>query len=411
MSKNCTFLLASWWLFGPFVFPAGCSQPDNAPRVTILDRTSADPSPVPNSTGGSASTSSGGGTAIDTGGAEPNSNAPITGLSNRTWNWVPFEDAHCRSGSSTGIGINPNPASDKLLILLEGGGACFDAATCGLTISIYGSDLFSKFAVDDQHGGGAGVFNRNDPANPVRDWNFVYVPYCTGDVHAGNNPQGVIDTLKPQQFVGYVNMGLYLKRIVPTFPGMTQVLLTGVSAGGFGALANYVQVAKKFDPVPISLLDDSGPPMDDPVLPACLAQTFARTWNLDQTVQRDCGSDCTDTSHLLIDFLKHVSKIYPDVPFGLIESTGDWVISIFFGFGQNDCSGFSQLAEATFTAGVQDIRAQMAGQSNFGAFLFPGLEHTTLLDSTTFDTRVAADVKLTDYIAALLNGQVTSVGP
>jgi hypothetical protein len=271
--------------------------------------------------------------------------------------------------------------------------------------------LFSKFAVDDQHGGGAGVFNRNDPANPVRDWNFVYVPYCTGDVHAGNNPQGVIDTLKPQQFVGYVNMGLYLKRIVPTFPGMTQVLLTGVSAGGFGALANYVQVAKKFDPVPISLLDDSGPPMDDPVLPACLAQTFARTWNLDQTVQRDCGSDCTDTSHLLIDFLKHVSKIYPDVPFGLIESTGDWVISIFFGFGQNDCSGFSQLAEATFTAGVQDIRAQMAGQSNFGAFLFPGLEHTTLLDSTTFDTRVAADVKLTDYIAALLNGQVTSVGP
>ena len=82
------------------------------------------------------------------------------------------------------------------------------------------------------------------------------MPYCTGDVHAGNNPQGVIDTLKPQQFVGYVNMGLYLKRIVPTFPGMTQVLLTGVSAGGFGALANYVQVAKEFDPIPVSLLDD-----------------------------------------------------------------------------------------------------------------------------------------------------------
>ncbi len=26
-----------------------------------------------------------------------------------------------------------------------------------------------------------------DPQNPVRDWNFIYVPYCDGSVHMGDN--------------------------------------------------------------------------------------------------------------------------------------------------------------------------------------------------------------------------------
>ncbi len=297
------------------------------------------------------------------------------------------------------------------MILLEGGGACFDATTCSLNNSAYGQPEFVQFAGDAQYGGGAGVFNRNDAANPVKDWNFVYVPYCTGDVHAGNNPQGTIESLSTQQFVGYTNMSLYLRRIAPTFPGITQVLLTGISAGGFGALANYVQVARVFDPVPVALLDDSGPPMDEPFVPACLANLFSQTWGLDKTVQADCGDDCPDTSHLLIDYLKHVSKSYPNIPFSLVDSTGDWVISVFFGYGDNDCTDLAVLPEATFTAGLQDLRSQMAGQINFGAYVFSGTDHTTLLDSMTFDSRVAADTKLTDYIARLLDGQVSNVGP
>ncbi len=54
---------------------------------------------------------------------------------------------------------------------------------------------------------------------------------------------------------------------------MTKVLLTGISAGGFGAAANYPQVARAFAPVPVYDLDDSGPPgAEDPYLPKCLQQ-------------------------------------------------------------------------------------------------------------------------------------------
>jgi hypothetical protein len=54
---------------------------------------------------------------------------PITGLTIGAWTWVPFPRALCRDGSSTGIGVNLGN-SDHLMIFVEGGGACFNLATC-----------------------------------------------------------------------------------------------------------------------------------------------------------------------------------------------------------------------------------------------------------------------------------------
>jgi hypothetical protein len=296
------------------------------------------------------------------------------------------------------------------MILLAGGGACFNATTCGLSSLAFGESDFVAL-LDASQGGGPGIFNRDDANNPVRDWSFVYVPYCTGDVHAGNNPEGSISGVGAQQFVGYVNLGLYLQRILPTFPGVVQVLLTGVSAGGFGAFANYVQVRRYFGSVPVVMLDDSGPPMDTPYVADCLARQFVTLWSLDRTILVDCGADCPDSSHYLIDLTQHIVKSYPSAPFALVESTGDSVISMFFGFGASDCTGFAALSEATFAAGLQDIRTRLGSYANFGAYVFSGTDHTTLLSASTFDTRVVANRSLTDYIAALLEGQVSNVGP
>ena len=95
----------------------------------------------------------------------------------------------------------------------------------------------------------------------------------------------------------------------------------------------------------------------------------------------------------------------------LIDSTGDSVISIFFGFGSNDCTAFAALSPETFAAGLEDVRSQMAPYSNFGSFVFTGTDHTTLLRAAAFPTRTAGAAKLTDFISNLLSGQVTNVGP
>ena len=198
----------------------------------------------------------------------------------------------CRDGSPAGIYVHYGTAN-KLFIYLEGGGACSSPTFCS----------HNPAAVDQAFGGGAptqgqtiggslgqvtggpymapyvptaasgltaayspGIFDFTNSANPVKDWSGVYVPYCTGDVHFGTADgvtiptDGVLAALPNQHFVGYLNMQKFIGHIVPTFPGLTQVLLTGASAGGFGAGLNFGMVQDSFGSVPVTVLDDSGPP-------------------------------------------------------------------------------------------------------------------------------------------------------
>lgn len=341
--------------------------------------------------------------------------AVITEANPETWTWVPFAGAKCRDGSTTGIGVNFNPASTKLMIFLEGGGACFNSLTCSENPSSFGAtDFPGRFPAGD--GGvpetGNGILDRN-AANPVGDWNFVYVPYCTGDIHAGNNPAGVVPGVSgTQAFVGYANVDLYLQRLVPTFASATQVLLTGASGGGFGAAANYVHVQRAFGSVPVDLIDDSGPPMESPYLATCLQTENRAIWNLDPTVGADCGGDCNDPASFFLDFAKHAAKTYPKRQLGLLESTDDGTITEFFGFGASNCTTVlpQQLSAATFTAGLDDIRTQLAGETNVGSFYFTGTKHTSLEDPSYY-TRTGGTTLLTAWVGALVGGSTSNVGP
>jgi hypothetical protein len=330
--------------------------------------------------------------------------SPITGLTAGAWTWVPFPQARCRDGSSTGIGVNLG-TSDHLMIFLEGGGGCLNAATCGANPSSFDAAAFDSRVAStvDEVGLNAGILDRTNASNPVKDWSFVYVPYCTGDYHAGNNVTTVPGVGgAPQQFVGYTNLGLYLDRLVPTFHDATQVLLAGVSAGGFGASLDYARVAAAFGGTPVTLLDDSGPFMEAPYFPTCLQDEVRALWGLDGTVLRDCDGDCTSDGSIFLDLVKHASNAYPSVGLGLAESTEDsTVIS-----GWNaPCSDAGPLNDPTFTAGLADIREQLASNSRYEEFLFAGTDHTTI-QSAAFYTRRSGiqGLSMTDWVAGLLGG-------
>src|SRR5947207_12825137 len=83
-------------------------------------------------------------------------------------------------------------------------------------------------------------FDRHDDTNPFRNDSFVFVPYCTGDVHAGSKPDANYGG-RITHPVGYQNMTAYLTRPVPTVSSASPGILSGARAGGFGALAKWVQ--------------------------------------------------------------------------------------------------------------------------------------------------------------------------
>ncbi len=342
----------------------------------------------------------------------------ITGVTPETWTFIPFPESHCRDGSTTGLGVNFNPASQNLLIYLEGGGACFNATTCGVNPASFGAtDFPTRFPTVGDSGvpqSGNGILDRT-AANPVNDWNFVYVPYCTGDIHAGNNPAGVVDGLPTQQFVGYQNMDLFLQRIVPTFSAASHVLLTGISGGGFGAAANYIHTQRAFGSVPVDMLDDSGPFMEDPYLPACLQNQVRALWGIDATVGADCAGHCNDPEAFFLDFAKYAVTSHPTRHFGLLDSLGDGTITSFFGFGADDCTGFQEEPASMFAAGLGDIRTQVP-EANLGTFYFTGTDHTSLADDSFYQRSTSsldggASVALTAWVGSLVAGSPYNAGP
>jgi hypothetical protein len=294
------------------------------------------------------------------------------------------------------------------MVFLDQGGSCFNLPTCLLNASAAGPDDFIPQT--------EGIFNRNDPDNPVRDWSFVFVPYCSGDVHAGKQPDGSVDGVGPQQFLGYTNLDAFLSRVVPTFASARQVLFAGSSAGGFGVLLNADHVAQWFAPIPVTALSDSGPPMPNSVVEPCLEQAWYDTWGLGQGALADCGADCPSTSDYMIDNVLHFGWRYPSYRGGLISSAHDATVSWFFSFGQNGCQG-GTIAPADFQAGLLAVRGQLAAQGTpFGTYYISDPNHVMdsrhiwLMSDDGFAATVNG-VSLKQWLAGLIAGTVSHVGP
>ena len=326
-----------------------------------------------------------------------------------SWTFIPVPEAKCRDGSSTGIGVRLHPGATQVAIYFEGGGACFHDASCAINDVLQSWDE-SAFNAWVAATGSAGIFDTTRDDNPLRGWNMVYVPYCTGDVHAGAREHVDVPgdaAPKDQMFVGYTNVGYYLQRLVPTFAGATHVLVTGISAGGFGAAFNYDRIAQAFCGARVTLVDDSGPPMSDSYLAPCLQKRWRELWNLDSTLPADCAA-CRGQPDGggIVNYVDYLAKKYPSQQLGLISSSQDSIISLFFGYGQNDCAGLTgpsaPLPAATFQAGLDELRAKYFSQPNLGSYIVPSISHTWTT-ALTFYTTTVQSTPLPQWMNEMVN--------
>ncbi|MFO0550488.1 MAG: pectin acetylesterase-family hydrolase [Polyangiaceae bacterium] len=348
--------------------------------------------------GGNPTTGGAGGGDTGGGGAGGGGASPIEVAENE-WTYVEFPNTQCMTGSTTGIGVNFTSTSKDVVIFLEGGNACFNLVSCSATAhkNGYSGDIFAS---EQPYNDYADYFDRTKATNPWKDYNYVYVPYCTGDVHAGDahdvDVAGIV-----RQFQGFRNMGEFLKRIVATFPDAEHVVLSGFSAGGFGAAYNYDQVAQAFGPnVDVTLIDDSGPPMASDFVAPCLQKHLYDLWGLGNTLPAGC-TDCNNVDGTFTEeFMRYIIDTYPDARLGLISSEDDKTISNFWGFGEMDCSQIEAAPlpypAGKYKAGLEDLRDRVGAGSNFRLYMIPGNEHVWLdngLDMVTID-----GVKLEDWV-------------
>ena len=324
------------------------------------------------------------------------------------WIWVDFPEARCRDGSGAGIGVRYG-LENKLVIFFEGGGACFNQISCLTNPSKYSP---SDFAGWKDGGGRGGIFNPDNPDNPVGEWSFVYVPYCTGDVHAGSRPDGTVSGAGgPQQFVGYLNVEAFLERIYPTFKGADHILVTGVSAGGFGAALNYARISDAFKGE-VTLLDDSAPPMADMYLAPCLQKQWREAWGLDAAIPAGCDECFPADGGGLANIVSYLGEAYPNEVHGLISSEQDQVIRTFYGFGGNNCTAIlPNMSGAEYKAGLYDLRdTYLDAGGLWGSFITTGDAHTFIGGSAFYTLEVSGKL-LVDWVQDLLVGDTAHIAP
>ncbi|MBS1149599.1 MAG: hypothetical protein H6Q89_1297 [Myxococcaceae bacterium] len=304
--------------------------------------------------GGGVAGGAGGGTATDAG-------TPIA-APNETWTWVDFPGSACGNGVATGIGVNLTSQSTDVVIYLQGGGACWDNTTCFVINSAanvssgYGA---TQFASDTSKG--ASFFDRSRTDNPFRTASFVFVPYCTGDVHGGDAVQTYNSALPNKKLFhkGRVNLAEFLARLKPTFPAAQHVYLSGSSAGAFGAQINYPQVAAAFPSAEVHLLADSGQ-MINPS--GTLLSTWVASWALVNPVGcANCYSDFTKLPQWL-------AATYPNRRFALLAYTQDNVLRQFFAYSAVD---YETQTRALLTAVYNPT-------THAKYFLLAGTSHTML---------------------------------
>ncbi|MCB0644121.1 MAG: hypothetical protein KDC44_20900 [Phaeodactylibacter sp.] len=337
---------------------------------------------------------------------EVNSDNPFEEAENDpgSWSWIPVDGMDCRGFSGTGIGVRIQENTTKLLIYLEGGGACFNEFTCDNNPAAYGSNIFFGWTVAV---GNSGIFSKVNSANPVRNWNAVYIPYCSGDLHGGNNPE--VSGSGSRNFVGFNNVATALDLIAPYFSEVEEVLLTGSSAGGVGTFFNFPQVAEAFPGIPVHLINDSGPFLEaDSALAPCLQQVWRDSFQL--VLPNNCSGCAQANGDGLENLYSHLSTAYPDSRFGLICHLEDGVLRNFFGYGQEDCAnlggGFPQLPEGILSIGLTSLRDnRLVPAGNWSTFYLEGTDHVTISNSKYYDSS-AGGKAIAEWVDDLLGGVV-----
>jgi Pectinacetylesterase len=143
---------------------------------------------------------------------------------------VPGGDCACADGSEFNVWVREADPT-KVVLFLEGGGACFDATTCAFADS---SPCDWNISPDDDPALMSGIFDFSNSENPFADHSFVYVPYCTGDVHLGNLTRDYAPDLTVEH-VGFVNGLTGLGLLADSFQSAEDVVVVGESAGAVAA--------------------------------------------------------------------------------------------------------------------------------------------------------------------------------
>jgi hypothetical protein len=304
----------------------------------------------------------------------------------------------CARGDRFAFYVHPGTVN-KVVVDFMGGGACWDQTTCSIADAIFTDtiDWIADAVADNETF--SGIYDKTQPDNPVADWYHVVIPYCTGDLHWGNNIEtyGTGGTSFAINHVGATNTQFVLDWVYENFTGPDEFLVTGCSAGSYGAALWSASVADHYPESQVTQFGDSGA--------GIITDQFFRdsfpSWNAEEAFPfwiSSLNPDETDIYSMnLADLYTEIATAVPTMHLSQFNTTYDRTqVRYFEAMGGGGALEWS----SQMIAMVDDIEARA---SNFCSYRGQGNQHCILGNENlyTFD---ADGTLFVDWLADLLGG-------
>ena len=186
---------------------------------------------------------------------KPADNVPLTAIQPYQWNKIDLNIGTVSSDGSPYYVWARKGEQPNWIIFFSGGGIAWDGPSAEepiqLTNLLRGKDPGNYFAnipfymltmLD-------GLLAHDREENPFRDWNVLYIPYATGDLHIGDRValyEGTDGETLTMRYNGRHNVQAALAWLYDHVENPEKLLVAGESAGAFGAAFWAEEIANHY---------------------------------------------------------------------------------------------------------------------------------------------------------------------
>jgi hypothetical protein len=322
----------------------------------------------------------------------------------------------CMNGSPYSFFVKRGSVN-RLVMYYQGGGACWNQNTCSIplcdtTVDPSGGDNPNDSA--NHYGFG----DLSNPLNPFKDWNIVFVAYCSCDIHYGDAVQDYADAnaTRPIHVVhhGFHNAKVAEKWAREHFVNPEMVFVIGSSAGAYGAFFNAPLLKKVWPASQFRVLADAG---NGVITKDFLANEFSH-WNFTANLPPYIPGvvESITSGSGLVAYTEAVASYFPDTLWahyatafdgGTGGQTGFYNVMLnptyvleWFSWWDASCAFNTHMVDQATTTAA-DVALE---NDNYRYYIGSGSQHTMWGSNKVYTDTTGGVPLIVDWIDAMLTG-------
>ncbi len=316
--------------------------------------------------------------------------------SKATWEFIkPGRQMVCARGTEFAFWHRKGDP-EKLVIFFDGGGSCWDAASCAEKSVLF----FDKVFEGDAPYITSGLFDLENAENPYRDWTFVFISNCAGDLFWGDRiityPKSGLSPEITIAHKGFANASTVLGWVYQNYPAPKKILISGGSGGAYGSLFHTPYVVRNYPAAEVVQFSDSGA--------GVVSSEFTRKIMVNWGVERNLPPwieelfEFPPEKFTYDTYYALVARAHPQHRFSQANTAYDLVQRFYYLATSGGLIWRPRMEEI-----IADISQKVP---NFRYYIQGGNAHGITPFNSVFDAKVQG-VLFTDWIASLTDGEDT----